>query len=154
MLQTTTWIEPGTASICLYCSTLLIRGRAGARMLSRHLKHDKEAVTDVAVDEFGDFICDHPDILVTLLFVSGSLLTGSNGAELSSIVSRAPELVKSTRTLVRSTSKSLTTRVNSLIRSTRGLARSNSKYRVPGLSRVFVGGELSRHEPDTAVSIP
>ena len=27
------WIEPGTASLCLYCSSLFLHGRAGARLL-------------------------------------------------------------------------------------------------------------------------
>ena len=157
------WIEPGTASICLYCSTLLIRGRSGVRMLSRHLKHEKEAVTDVVMDEFSDFICDHSDTFMTILFMSGSLFIGSNGAQFGCLVTRAPELVQSTKTLVRSASKSIVTRARVLIRSTRTITRiaaqSASKSPVsrlsgiPRLSGITIGGKLSSHESDNTVPV-
>lgn len=102
-MPTPAWIEPGTASLCLYCSALLIRGRAGARILSRHLRHGRETLADVALDEFSDFMCDHPDALLTVLLLSTSVLPGPDGAPRCRLVARAPALLRSTRTLTRST---------------------------------------------------
>jgi hypothetical protein len=58
------WVEPGTASLLLYCLALLLRGRAGARVLARSLRRGRDTVADIALDEFGDFLCDHPDALI------------------------------------------------------------------------------------------
>lgn len=82
------WIEPGTASLCLYCSTLLLRGRAGVTVLSRHLRQGRETVTGVAMDEFSDFLCDHPDALLTILLCS--LIAGPR----CRLVARAPALLR------------------------------------------------------------
>ncbi len=73
MLPTTApaWVEPGTVSLFLFCAMLLARGRAGSRLLSRRLRQGKETLADVVADEFSDFLCDHP--LLMLLLVSGSL---------------------------------------------------------------------------------
>lgn len=104
------WIEPGTASLCLYCSALLLRGRAGARVLSRRLKRSGETLADVALDEFSDFLCDHPDVLLTVLVLSASALPGPDGAPRCRLVARAPALTRtltrSTRTLTRAVAKS------------------------------------------------
>ena len=67
------YMEPGTLSVCLYCAALLFRGRAGSRLLARHLRRDRELLADVAMDEFSDFLCDHTDALLMLLLVSGSI---------------------------------------------------------------------------------
>jgi hypothetical protein len=85
------WIEPGTVSLFLYCSTLLLRGRAGTRVLLRHLKHGRDTVTGVALDEFSDFLCDHPDALLTVLFCS--FLAGPR----CRLVARAPALLRCAR---------------------------------------------------------
>ena len=85
------WIEPGTLSLCLYCSTLLLNGKAGMRVLSRHLRHGKETVTGIALDEFSDFLCDHPDALLTILMCS--LLAGPR----CRLVSRAPALLRTAK---------------------------------------------------------
>lgn len=82
------WIEPGTASLCLYCSTLLLRGRVGVRVLSKHLRQGRETVTGVALDEFSDFLCDHPDALLTILLCS--LLAGQR----CRLVARSPALLR------------------------------------------------------------
>lgn len=102
-MSVSAWIEPGTASLCLYCSTLLLRGRAGARVLSRNLKRGRETLADIALDEFSDFLCDHPDALLTVLLLSASVLPGPDGAPRCRLVARAPALLRSTRTLARST---------------------------------------------------
>ena len=114
------WIEPGTASLFLYCSTLLLRGRTGARVLARHLRRGRETLADVALDEFSDFMCDHPDVLLTVLLLSTSVLPGQDGAPRCRLVARAPSLLRSTRslsrstrTLARATVKNLVTRIPS-----------------------------------------
>ena len=101
------WIEPGTASLCLYCSTLLIRGRAGARLLSRNFRYERETITDIALDELSEFLCNHPDLLLTILFVSASFLTGPDGTPRCRLIARAPALIRSTRTLTRTATKTL-----------------------------------------------
>jgi hypothetical protein len=111
-MPSSAWIEPGTASLFLYCSTLLIRGRGGARILSRHLWRAKETVTDVALDEFSDLLCDHPDMFLTILLVSGSFLSGPDGAPRCRLVARAPAIVRSTRTLSRSATKAIFSRLS------------------------------------------
>ena len=103
-MQSPAWIEPGTLSVCLYCSLLLLRGQAGARVLSRHMRRGGEAVTGVALDEFSDFLCDHPDALLTVLLCS---LTGPR----CRLVARAPALLRSARSL-----KSLTRATKTLSR--------------------------------------
>lgn len=102
-MSVSAWIEPGTASLCLYCSTLLLRGRAGARVLSRNLKRERETLADIALDEFSDFLYDHPDALLTVLLLSASVIPGPDGAPRCRLVARAPALLRSTRTLARST---------------------------------------------------
>ena len=61
------WAEPGTVSLVMYSLFLLLRGRAGARLLAKQLKRDRETLADVAMDEFADFVCDHSDWVVPLL---------------------------------------------------------------------------------------
>lgn len=106
-MSASAWIEPGTASLCLYCSTLLLRGWVGARMLSRNLKRGRETLADIALEEFGDFLCDHPDAMLTVMLLSASVLPGPDGAPRCRLVARAPALLRSPRTLVRS-SRTLT----------------------------------------------
>jgi hypothetical protein len=106
-MQSPAWIEPGTLSVCLYCSSLLLRGQAGTRVLSRHLRRGGEAVTGVALDEFSDFLCDHPDAMLTVLLCS---LAGPR----CRLVARAPALLRTTRSL-----KSLTRATRTLTRSGR-----------------------------------
>jgi hypothetical protein len=104
-MQSPAWIEPGTLSICLYCSVLLLRGRPGTRLLTRQLRKEIDTVKSVALDEFSDFLCDHPNTLLTVLLVTDSLfrVVGPNGAPRCRLVTRAPTLLRSPKTLTRST---------------------------------------------------
>ena len=88
------WIEPGTASLCLYCSLLLLRGKPGMRVLSRHLRHGRETVMGVALDEFSDLLCDRPDALLTIILCS--LLAGPRCR-----LGRAPTLLRCVRCRVK-----------------------------------------------------
>jgi hypothetical protein len=108
------WIEPGTASLCLYCSTLLVRGRAGARILSRHLRHGRETVAEVALDEFSGFLCDHPDLLLTIILVSGSFLIGPDGSPRCRLIARTPALIRSSRTITRTATRTLVSGLSSV----------------------------------------
>jgi hypothetical protein len=93
LVQPPAWLEPGTASLCLYCTTLLLKGRPGMRLLTRTLKSERDTVRDVALEEIGDYICDHPDILLTVLIVSCSFLGGQGGTQTCCLFSRTPKII-------------------------------------------------------------
>jgi len=93
----TAWIEPGTVSVCLFCVMLLARGRPGSRLLVRHMKRGSETLTDVTADEFSDFLCDHPDVLLLLLLISAQF----SRSHRCSLIARAPELLQSPAVLQR-----------------------------------------------------
>lgn len=125
------WIEPGTASLCLYCTTLLFRGRTGMRTLLRQMRREREAVVDVTIEEFSDFLCDHPILLLTIILVSGSLLTEPFGTPRCRLVSRAPALMHSTRTLLRSASKTVSFGVSD------GISKASIFAGASGLTRIY-----------------
>ena len=103
----TAYIEPGTLSVCLYCAALLFRGRAGSRLLARHLRRDREVLADVAMDELSNFLCDHTDALLMLLLVSGSFWGPSHLSHLPEI--RRCGLVRAVRRGSRTLSRSIDT---------------------------------------------
>ena len=136
------WLEPGTVSLLLYSATLLIRGRAGSRLLVRHLRRDKETLADVATDELSDFLCDHSYVLMTLVLVSSSLASCPShrinilGAGTGcGLVARAPAplllraIRRGSRTLVRAVGSAKCSACSSGTTNLHLLWRQNLKHR-------------------------
>lgn len=67
------WLEPSTASICLYFSCSLLNGRGGIRLLKRRLRKARDWGRDVLTDEFSEFLCDHPELLLLTLLTTSTL---------------------------------------------------------------------------------
>lgn len=93
----TAWVEPGTASLILYGVILLARGRAGSRMLARQLRRESETLAELALQELGDFMYDHPSTLLMALLVLSAC--GSNSPLRNRIAPRcrAPGLLRLAR---------------------------------------------------------
>jgi hypothetical protein len=65
------WLEPSTVSVGLYFSCSLLNGHGGVRLLKRRLRKARDWGRDVLADEFSEFLCDHPELLLlTLLTIS------------------------------------------------------------------------------------
>lgn len=67
------WLEPSTASVCLYLSCSLLNGHGGIRLLKRRLRKARDWVRDVLTDEFSEFLCDHPELLLLTLLTTSTL---------------------------------------------------------------------------------
>lgn len=67
------WLEPTTASVCLYFSCSLLNGQGGIRLLKRRLRKARDWGRDVATDEFSEFLCDHPELLLLTLLTTSTL---------------------------------------------------------------------------------
>lgn len=72
-------LEPATASVVLYCVALLLRGRAGARLLARRLHGEEHTLSEIALEEaFGA----GGDGMLLVLFVLAALAAHPNYARL------------------------------------------------------------------------
>jgi hypothetical protein len=70
---TLAWLEPGTVSVGLYFSCSLLNGRGGIRLLKRRLKKARDWGRDILTDEFSEFLCDHPELLLLTLLTASTL---------------------------------------------------------------------------------
>jgi hypothetical protein len=67
------WLEPSTASVIFYFSCSLLNGHGGVRLLKRRLRKAREWGKDVLSDEFSEFLCDHPELLLITLLTTSTL---------------------------------------------------------------------------------
>ena len=67
------WLEPSTVSVCLYFSCSLLNGQGGIRLLKRRLKKARDWGKDILTDEFSEFLCDHPELLLLTLLTTSTL---------------------------------------------------------------------------------
>jgi len=64
------WMEPRTAAVCLYLSCSALRGVVGLRLVRMRLRSFGDWGLDLATEEFGDLVCDHPEILLVAAFLA------------------------------------------------------------------------------------
>jgi hypothetical protein len=69
----TAWLEPSTASVCIYFSCSLLSGQSGIRLLKRRLRKAREWGREILTDEFSEFLCDHPNFFLLTLFTTSAL---------------------------------------------------------------------------------
>ena len=67
------WLEPSTASVIFYFSCSLLNGHGGVRLLKRRLRKAREWGRDVLTDEFSEFLCDHPELLILTILTTSTL---------------------------------------------------------------------------------
>jgi hypothetical protein len=67
------WLEPSTASVIFYFSCSLLNGQGGIRLLKRRLRKAREWGKDIVTDEFSEFLCDHPELLLITFLTTRTL---------------------------------------------------------------------------------
>ena len=71
--MTLSWLEPSTAAVCFYFSCSLLNGNGGIRLLKRRLRKARDLTSRVLTDEFSEFLCDHPELLLLTLLTTSTL---------------------------------------------------------------------------------
>ena len=67
------WLEPSTLSVGIYFTCYLLNGRGGARLLKQRFRKARDWGKDILLDEFSEFLCDHPELLLLTLLTVNTL---------------------------------------------------------------------------------